>query len=258
MSAALQLKKEMIPFDIFEKKRVGGLLWYAGRVDNLLGFRGKNGKELCTSFFSHLEDAGIPVHFEEVKNIEQGNSNFKVNGARYTHVILASGTVPRKLYIPGELNFIEEPEEFRSKKVLIVGGGDIAFDNGLRLRSHGAEVTILFRGPIKANMMLRKEAEVSDIQLIKGNYGEIDVEEGGYVFSGRSYDRVAVFIGRTQNLKLVEDMQPFEILLPSFSTTVKGLYVVGDAALGTLSQTSLASGSGVSAAMHIASMERSQ
>ena len=248
------MKKEGIAFDLFEKKRIGGLLWYASRVDNLLGHRGKNGKVLCHAFTDHMEAFGIEIRKEKVTELDILENGFTVNGNDYSHVVLATGTYPRKLGIEGELCFIEDVSNFEGRDVLVVGGGDLAFDNALNLQESRANVTIVHRGTVKANRKLVDEVKEAGIEIIKDDPGSIAGIGDGYEFRDRTYHILAVFIGRSPKLDLLEGLEHFKSYLPSFRTSVKGLYVIGDAALGTLSQTALASGSGLAAAMDIGRM----
>lgn len=250
--------KEGIPFKLYERKWVGGLLYYAYRVDNLLGHKGKTGLQLSMQFNEHLKEMGVEVIHEEVKTMKEAVGGFLVNGEEYSHVVLASGSTPTEIDIPGALYFIEDPKELAGKDVLIVGGGDLAFDNAVRVTKAGARTTLLMRGVPKANPSLIAEARGLGIKEITGQASEMMFDGESYRFGYMRYNALAVFIGRKPNRKLIEGLGEVEVRLPTFSTSIKGLYVVGDAALGTLSQTALASGSGLAAAMHIAKMVRSE
>ncbi|MGA1848157.1 MAG: NAD(P)/FAD-dependent oxidoreductase [Thermoplasmatota archaeon] len=254
ISAAVQLKKEGLAFTLFEKGRPGGLLWYANRVDNLLAHRGRSGKELCRLFDDHLREMGIVIEYTEVRSIEMAGARFMVNGRDFSHVILATGSSPREVDIPGVLYFIEDEKELNGKRLLILGGGDLAYDNALRAANAGGYVTIARRGEPRANSMLLEEARSAGIREIIADEGGIIFHGDHYQFGDDMYDLLAVFIGRSPNRGLISRMGPVEIDIPSFSTSVNGLYVVGDAALGTVSQTALSSGSGLAAAMHISQM----
>lgn len=250
--------KEHITFKIFEKKQVGGLLYYAHRVDNLIGHRGKSGKQLSIEFNEHLKTMGVEVLNEEVLTLEQSRNGFLVNEEEFTHVVLATGSTPNPIDIPRALYSIEDPSAFTDKEILIVGGGDLAFDNAVRVKKAGARVTLFIRDIPKANPSLTAEARDLGINEIAGDTSEIIYDGEFYISGCLKYDSLAVFIGRKPNTALIEGFGEVEVELPSCSTPIKGLYVVGDAALGTLSQTALASGSGLAAAMHIAETVRSQ
>jgi len=104
IACAVQLKRSGIPVKIIERKRAGGLVWNAWRIENYPGFpEGISGEELAERLERHLEEWDIPVLQEEVKRIEPG---FRIFTNRNTHetefVVVASGTIPRKPGIPGE------------------------------------------------------------------------------------------------------------------------------------------------------------
>lgn len=256
ISAAIQLKKEGLPFTLFERGRPGGLLRYAWRVDNLPGHRGKTGRELCSLFNEHLDSMGITVEGISVVSIERETDHFLVNGSEYSAVILATGSHPRRVDIPGALYFIEDEKELKGKRLLLLGAGDLAYDNALRALKAGAEVTLVRRGEPGANLSLLREARAAGIVETLGVPTDVLVDGRNFLLGDRRFDILAVFIGRTPSRDLIAHMGPLEVNLPSFSTSVNGLYVVGDAALGTLSQTALSSGSGLAAAMHISRMVR--
>ncbi len=72
---------------------------------------------------------------------------------RAQRVVLATGTrgKPRTLQVPGEnlpkiANLLDDPDEFRGKSVLVIGGGDSAVEAALALADAGAKVTISYRG----------------------------------------------------------------------------------------------------------------
>jgi thioredoxin reductase len=209
-------------------------------------------------FNEHLQHMGIDVVHEEVVKIEREDEGFEVNDEHFTHVVLATGTIPKKMDIPRALYFIEDPAALSGKDILIVGGGDLAYDNAVKVLRAGARVTVLIRKAPKANLSLLAEARKLGIKEVTGQPSEIMFDGEAYRFGYAKYDALAVFIGRDKNRKLLEGLGDPKVNFQGFSTSIKGLYVVGDAALGTLSQTALASGSGLAAAMHIAETVRSE
>ncbi len=76
-----------------------------------------------------------------------------VSSYRSQRVVLAIGTrgKPRTLQVAGEnlpkvYSLLEDPDEWRGKSVLVVGGGDSAVEAALALADAGAMVTISYRG----------------------------------------------------------------------------------------------------------------
>jgi len=84
-----------------------------------------------------------------------GTFDIKTTVAAYhaQRVVLATGTrgKPRTLQVPGEnlpkvANLLDDPDDFRGKDVLVVGGGDSAVEAALALSDAGARVIISYRG----------------------------------------------------------------------------------------------------------------
>ncbi|HSK04609.1 MAG TPA: NAD(P)-binding domain-containing protein, partial [Kofleriaceae bacterium] len=76
-----------------------------------------------------------------------------VSTYRAQRVVLSIGTrgKPRTLQVPGEnlpkvANLLEDPDEFRGRSVLVIGGGDSACEAALALADAGAKVMISYRG----------------------------------------------------------------------------------------------------------------
>ncbi|MDQ3301160.1 MAG: NAD(P)-binding domain-containing protein, partial [Myxococcota bacterium] len=76
-----------------------------------------------------------------------------VNSYRAQRVVLSIGTrgKPRTLQVPGEnlpkiFNLLDDPDEWRGRSVLVVGGGDSACEAALALADAGAKVMISYRG----------------------------------------------------------------------------------------------------------------
>jgi thioredoxin reductase (NADPH) len=76
-----------------------------------------------------------------------------VNVYRAQRVVLSIGTrgKPRTLQVQGEnlpkiYNLLEDPDEWRGKSVLVVGGGDSAVEAAVALADAGAKVMISYRG----------------------------------------------------------------------------------------------------------------
>jgi thioredoxin reductase/ferredoxin len=72
---------------------------------------------------------------------------------RAQRVVLATGTrgKPRTLQVPGEnlpkvSNLLDDPDEWRGREVIVVGGGDSAVEAALALADAGARVMISYRG----------------------------------------------------------------------------------------------------------------
>jgi thioredoxin reductase (NADPH) len=122
---------------------------------------------------------GITINFgERMEKIEQQDGTFTVvtNRSRYPtrSVLLSIGRrgTPRKLDVPGEelekvVYRLVDPEQYRGKRVLVVGGGDAALEAAVSISGEpGATVTLSYRGNAfnrvkPKNRLLTEEARAS-------------------------------------------------------------------------------------------------
>ncbi len=263
LSAAVQLIKEGVQFKIFERDAPGGLIRYANRVDNLLGHRGKTGRDLADHIVEHALGMGVRPILEEVISVDLKDGNFFIvtDGSRWSseYLVLATGSVPRKIDLEDVLYKLEDEDTLPGDNLLILGGGDLALDNALRAADHGANVTILYRSSIKANKALIEEVKNAGIRTMKGDQEAVRKgQDGSFVLKGDlKFDKVAAFIGRYPERYLIDEMEVLGPVDQSFSTSVKGLYLIGDAASVDHSQTAYAMSSGLTCAMDIARRMRS-
>ena len=136
---------------------------------------------------------GIKINFgERMEKIEHHDDTFTVitNRARYPtrSVLLSIGRrgTPRKLEVPGEdqekvVYRLVDPEQYRGKRVLVVGGGDAALESALAVCNEpGSMVTLSYRGNAFSrvkpkNRQLMEEAEISGrlSVLLESNVKEI-------------------------------------------------------------------------------------
>ncbi|HMG53008.1 MAG TPA: NAD(P)-binding domain-containing protein, partial [Kofleriaceae bacterium] len=106
-----------------------------------------------------IERVGLTIkQGESVETVTRaGDGNFDVRTTVATYraqrVVLSIGTrgKPRTLQVPGEnlpkvFSLLEDPDEWRGRAVLVVGGGDSACEAALALADAGAKVTISYRG----------------------------------------------------------------------------------------------------------------
>ncbi|HEY0479578.1 MAG TPA: NAD(P)-binding domain-containing protein [Kofleriaceae bacterium] len=95
---------------------------------------------------------------ESVETVARGGDGLfdvrsTVASYRAQRVVLSIGTrgKPRTLQVPGEnlpkvFSLLEDPDEWRGRSVLVVGGGDSACEAALALADAGAKVMISYRG----------------------------------------------------------------------------------------------------------------
>ena len=278
IAAAIYLKRAGFSPILFEKQQPGGLLRHAFLVENYPGFpRGITGTKLADLFAKHLQKIGVAITKSEVKRVDHQNAGFCVktdNGVFVSSaIIIASGTNPKKIQITGAALFegtrlFYEPssiplkETAGKKRILVIGGGDIAFDYSLTLLEWGHEVTILCRSepvclPLLKKRVLQKKATLHVMcvpqKIWKNHKGLLLQCQQQDQIMEHSADFILVACGRDQNISFLPPnlTKYFDNKRDFPQTSLPGLYVAGDVVRGTYRQTGVAVGDGIHAAMMV-------
>ncbi len=199
----------------------------------------------------------IPLSYTEVENIENIDDGFGLVTDKGYHkteyLVLATGTTPRSLGFQEEI-YHPRWRDPSGKKVVIIGGGDAAYDYALRVNRLGGDVIISRRSEPSALPVLIKEAKYEGIEERMGEPEEICRTEDHFIVQ---YDQekiladlVITAIGREPNI-LDLDIDDNEISFPTGTTEFPGLFVVGSNVLGTYRQTSLCWGMGIAVGMKL-------
>ena len=162
--------------------RMGGVLRYgipAFRLD----------KKYCDAFERMLSEAGVEFH----GGAELGKDlSLMELSASYDAVLVAVGAEePATLGIPGEeravqaLPFLKDPSACKlGRKVIVIGGGNVAMDACRSAVREGAETWVYYRKTFEnmpANPLEVEEAKADGVQF-KVFQAPVEVKEGGVVF----------------------------------------------------------------------------
>ncbi len=260
--ASLQLKRQGYNVLLFEKNQIGGLLRNAYFVENYLGFeRGISGKELATIFCRQISSFGIElVNAEVIKIRKQRLFEIYAKKKKYKarSVLVATGTVPKKAKIINEneycgskvfydiidlIDSIDLPFTGAKKDILIIGGGDVAFDYALHLFELGHNPYIIMRSTVQCLPLLRKRVEKKKIPYVENviplrieNKTKVEVLCTHKTFKA---DAVLIAIGRTPTYPQLE--VPNKV----------GLFFAGDVKNKKYRQVHIATGDALKTAMVI-------
>lgn len=284
LSAGIYGARGMYKTILFEKDIPGGQLLLTDDVENYPGFTNVvTGPDLMKAMENQAVKQGLLIKREEVKEVkfDAGKNWIKTNKAEYFAkiIIIATGSVPRKLGVPGEdklrgrgVSYCATCDGpfFKNKALAVVGGGDSAVEEALYLTRFASKVSIIHRrSELRASKLAQKRAfedpkmefvwdtvveTIEGDNLVKylnlknvktGAQSRLDVS-GVFIYVGTI--PVAGFI----QSKDIFDDQGLVITDIGMETKYKGVFAVGDVRKDSVRQVASAVGDGVTAAMRSA------
>jgi thioredoxin reductase (NADPH) len=275
MAAAIYLQRAGLEPVLLERSEPGGLLRSANWVENYPGFPdGIKGQDLATRFKDQLRQVGAKVTSTEVRSVKRMRWGFQIKSRLEDRisraVILATGTRPAKVAIKGATEFAgkrvfselhELPSPLKGKRVIIVGGGDAAFDYALGLRDRGAQILVVSRSEPCCLSLLRDRTEALGIEVVIGASPKAvrrskdglvitcDAEASEVELTG---DMLLMACGRVPNIEVLSPSLRRDIRASGKGfpeTRIRGLYLAGDVVRDKQRQTGIAVGDGIRAAM---------
>ena len=285
LTAALYMGREGMDTLVIEKAGLGGQAGITQTLDNFPGFdQGIAGAEFADRLARQARRFGVEIlQAQEVTDISpEGPYLCVTTGDGMTYAtkatLLATGAHYRKLGVPGEdaliginIHFCATCDGafYKGKKVLVIGGGNSGFEEGLFLTKFATQVDIVeFNPAVKASQILQeKVAEQPNMSVtvnhaVKEFRGKHRLE--AVIVQDRAtgelkewhYDGVFVFIGLSPNSDLVKgkvelDKFGFVVTDKALATSLPGLFAAGDVRAGSTKQAASAAGEGATAALMI-------
>lgn len=263
MSAALWCCELGLNTILFERESEfgGQLLKIYNPITNYLGITAKNGKEMQQLFLRSIEGLNFTRHLgaEVAEIIPETKTVILDNGQSYSAkaLILAMGVRRRKLGIPGEEEFqgrgimesgAKEKHTVAGKTVLIVGGGDAAFENALILSEKAKKIYLVHRrSQFNArDEFVRAVTSHPKIEVITDTYvrqlagkGRLNSAEIENLHTGESrilpIDNALIRVGIEPNTDLVRgklgfDNRGYITVDANCQTTIPNVFAIGDLA----------------------------
>lgn len=263
-----------------EKMMPGGQIANTHLVEDYPGFESISGPELAQKMEAHARKFGLKIENDLVNKIRRDGRRWIVEGDsdnyRGKAVIIATGGQPRKLGVPGELEFagrgvsycaICDGAFFKGEVIAVFGGGDSAVEEGIYLTKFASKLYIIHRrDQLRAQKIIQDRAKanpkiefiwdsvpvkisgtdkVNSITIKNVKTGEIRDLAVGAVFP---------FIGFIPNSDLFEedikrDSGGYIITNENMETSLKGIYAIGDVRKQLCKQVTNAVGDGTTAAV---------
>jgi thioredoxin reductase (NADPH) len=288
LTAAIYTTREDIDTLIFERGVIGGLAAVTDKIDNYPGFPdGVPGLDLADSLQKQAERFGAVIELGEVTSIKDEGKYKRLettSGPMLARaVLIATGSDYKKVGCPGEQEFYARGVHYcatcdgafyRGKRLVVVGGGNSAFQEAIFLTRFATHIDLLVRSKVRASDVLQAElqeyvdkglvtvhmATTTDEIIGKKDAGVTKVI-GTDTASGKKVefpaDGVFVFVGLMPNSQFLEgsgvelDEIGFVKTDEGLQTAVKGVFAAGDIRSGATMQIASAAGEGATAALKI-------
>ena len=246
---------------ILEKNQVGGLIRRVSAVTHYAAIvEGETGESFAKRLRKQAENAGVEILKTEVKKVELTGVEKRIYTEKECYcakkVILANGTSPRKLGIPGEIelagrgigmNAAKDAMKYRGKHVYVIGGADGAVKEALYLAGVAEKVTIIhFEETL--GCIAQFQEKVESLEILDEKTGAIEtIEDPGC--------GIFVYVGTVPNTELYNEIRldnGFLTTDENMQTEIPGVYAVGDIRVKQVRQVSTAVADGTIAAIHAA------
>lgn len=288
LTTAIYAARENLSVLVIDRSALGGQAGVTDRLDNYPGFpEGIGGAELADRMVAQaarygvetLQAVGVDQLAPDGHLLRITTSTGQSIAARA--VLVATGSTYRRLGVEGEDDLIGSGVHFcatcdgpfykGSERLVVIGGGNSGFEEGLFLTQFAREVVIVEYAdrPLASRLLQDKVAAHPQMRVLTSTAttGFEDDGEGGLAAvtvrnreTGAEETLVAdgafVFIGLDPNTAwlgglVAVDERGFVVTDAGMSTSVPGVFAAGDVRAGSTKQLASAVGEGAAAAIAI-------
>ena len=281
LSAALYAARAELEPVVLTGMQLGGQAALTHMIENYPGFpEGVGGAQLGELFQKQAEHFGAKVEFNMAHEVDLSQRPFTVKtddgDYKAETLIVTTGANPNHLEIPGEVELTGRGVSycatcdgwfFKDKRVVIVGGGDSAFEEALFITRYASSVTLIHRREeFRAGAILQNRAKehpkmhfilntvvtevvgtdkLTALKLKNLKTGEESTFETDGLF---------IFIGHTPNSQMFKgqiEMSDlgYVIVNDKMETSVEGVYAAGEISDPHFRQVITSAGMGAAAAI---------
>lgn len=252
-------------------------------VENWPGIRKKLGCEIMDDLQNQTQDFGAVLVEQNIEKVDFNVWPFVLHTSDgdivYAFsVIIATGAAPRKLGIPGELEYwgrgvtacaVCDCHLFKGKDVVVVGGGDSAVEEAMQLAPYAKNIIVLVRSDkMRAAAKIRSKLDEFDNIKIVHNKKVLEVLGNSEIMTGlliedtltgerSKMDVQGLFlaIGQNPNTSLFENQLELNrfgyicVDAKTHETNIPGIYAAGDVEDAEFRQAVVAAAAGCKSVM---------
>ena len=280
-AAGLYASRAMLEPLLITGDALGGQLSLTLDLENYPGYFGTDAAEFIKGLQEQAERFGTEVRFDKVTEVDFSRHPFYLKtydrGYLAKAVIICTGASPRTLDVPGEAEYGGRGVSycatcdgffFQDQRLIVVGGGDAALEEGIFLTRYATEVYIIHRrDQLRASQIMQARAFKNDkIKFIWDTVVE-EIQGDGEKVAGAllrnvktdekqvfPIDGVFIFVGHIPNTELFKgtidmDEQEYIIVDKLQRTNIEGIFAAGDVHDHVFRQAITAGAAGAAAAI---------
>ncbi len=284
ITAGIYATRQRLNTLLITKSFGGQIARKAVGIENYPGFEEVSGLDLIGKFEKQLRKHKIDIERDGVRKVKKDGKKFLIqttskNTFEGKTVIIASGADPRPLEIPGEKKFIGRGVSycttcdgplFANKTVVVVGGGNSAFEAAVFLANWVKKIYILehalkVRADEESQEKARKTGKIevitsTTLKKVQGkNFVDSVLYENNKTkkITSLKVDGIFVEIGSQPATSFVKGLVDFNekdeivIDLKTMQTKTPGLFAAGDVSSVFFKQIVIAAGEGAKAALAV-------
>ncbi len=284
LAAGIYLAQAKLATIVVDTSLPGGYVATTHTVSNYPGFSEPlGGYALSHNFVEQAKRCGVSMRpAADVSDVDYGNKTFTVNGyetIRAKRLVLATGSSPRPLGLPGEKEYRGngisycstcDAKYYEGKDVVVIGGGNSAVEESLFIAKYAASITVVHQfAALQANKLAQEKAfangkirflfehEPREFARRAPMDMEVTVENlKTGERSGIKTNGVFVFVGFVPNIPgndgiMEKDRFGYIVTDEEMRTNLDGVYAIGDIRSKSYRQITTAVADGTIAAISI-------